>query len=71
MQELEYLTDSTGTPTAVVIPIALWRQLLPQEDSSPSAISEALEDYCLNRAIDAGKQTPLLTRAEALAYLEE
>jgi hypothetical protein len=71
MPDLEYLTDSTGIPTAVVIPIALWRQLLPHEDASQEAIGEALEDYCLNRAIDEGKQTPLLTRAEALAYLEE
>jgi hypothetical protein len=45
MPDLEYLTDSTGTPTAVVIPIALWRQLLPHEDASPDAIGEALEDY--------------------------
>jgi hypothetical protein len=71
MPDLEYLTDSTGILTAVVIPIALWRQLLPYEDASQEAIGEALEDYCLNRAIDEGKQTPLLTRAEALAYLEE
>jgi hypothetical protein len=71
MQNLEYLTDSEGKPTAVVIPIALWRQLLPQEDTSPEAITEAIEDYCLNRAIDEGKQTPLLTHAEALAYLQE
>jgi hypothetical protein len=71
MPDLEYLTDSTGIPTAVVIPIALWRQLLPHEDASQEAIGEALEDYCLNRAIDEGKQTPLLNRAEALAYLQE
>ncbi len=71
MQELEYLTDNAGTPTAVVIPIGLWRQLLPHEDASPAAIGEAIEDYCLNRAIEEGKQTPLLSRAEALAYLEE
>jgi hypothetical protein len=52
MQNLEYLTDSEGRPTAVVIPIALWRKLLPTDESSPEAISEALEDYCLNRAMD-------------------
>jgi hypothetical protein len=69
MQNLEYLTDSEGKPTAVVIPIELWRQLLPTDESSPEAISEALEDYCLNQAMDEGKQTPLLDRAAA--YLEE
>jgi hypothetical protein len=55
----------------VVIPIDLWRQLLPTEDSSTEAIGEALEDYCLNRAMNEGKQTPLMNRAEALADLEE
>jgi hypothetical protein len=34
-------------------------------------IGNALEDDCLNRAIDEGKQTPLLDRAAALAYLED
>jgi hypothetical protein len=71
MLNLEYLTDSEGKQTAVVIPIDLWRQLLPREDSSSEAISDALEDYCLNRAMDEGKQTPLLDRAAALAYLED
>ena len=71
MLNLEYLTDPEGKPTAVVIPIALWRTLLPNEDASPEDLTEALEDYCLARAIDEGKKTPLLDRAAALAYLEE
>lgn len=71
MSKLEYLTDNEGKKTAVVIPIDLWRKLLPSDDASPEAISEALEDYCLNRAMDEGKQTPLLNRASALAYLED
>jgi hypothetical protein len=70
MLNLEYLTDQEGRQTAVVIPIDLWRKILPSDDVSADAIGEALEDYCLNRAIDEGKQTPLLNRAEALAYLE-
>jgi hypothetical protein len=71
MSELEYLTDNEGKTTAVVIPIDLWRKLLPSDEASPEALSEALEDYCLNRAMDEGKQTPLLNRAAALAYLED
>lgn len=70
MLNLEYLTDSTGTPTAVVIPINLWRKLLPTGNASSKEVTEAIEDYCLNRAIDEGKQTPLLDRSAALAYLE-
>jgi hypothetical protein len=69
MLNLEYLTDHGGQQTAVVIPIDLWRKILPSDEVSVDAIGEALEDYCLNRAIDEGKQTPLLNRAEALAYL--
>jgi hypothetical protein len=71
MLNLEYLTDQEGRQTAVVIPIELWRSILPNDDVSADAIGEALEDYCLNRAIDEGKQTPLLNGAEALAYLED
>lgn len=70
MLNLEYLTDNTGTPTAVVIPIDLWRKLLPTGNASSEEVTEAIEDYCLNRAMDEGKQTPLLDRAAALAYLE-
>jgi RelB Antitoxin alpha helical domain len=55
----------------VVTPIDLWHQIFPSDDVSADAIGEALEDYCLNRAMDEGKQTPLLNRAEALAYLED
>jgi hypothetical protein len=71
MLNLEYLTDPEGRQTAVVIPIDLWRQILPSGDASAAAIGEALEDYCLNRAMDEGQQTPLLNRAEALAFLED
>jgi hypothetical protein len=33
-------------------------------------LPEAPEDYCLSKAMDEGKETPLLSREEALAYLE-
>jgi hypothetical protein len=69
MLNLEYLTDPEGRQTAVVIPIELWRRILPNDDVSADAIGEALEDYCLNRAIDEGKQSPLLKRNQALADL--
>jgi hypothetical protein len=69
MLNLEYLTDQEGRQTAVVIPIDVWRKILPSDDVPADAIGEAIEDYCLNRAIDEGKQTPLLNRAEALVYL--
>jgi hypothetical protein len=71
MLNLEYLTNREGQPTAVVIPIDIWRQLLPIDNASLENLSEAIEDYCLNKAMDEGKNTPLYSRAEALAFLED
>jgi hypothetical protein len=73
MINLEYLTNSVGETTAVVIPIEIWQQLLPNRDSyrdpSLEVLGDAIEDYCLNKAIDEGKNSPLYDRAEALAFL--
>ncbi|NCR22687.1 MAG: hypothetical protein GPJ27_12490 [Microcystis aeruginosa L111-01] len=68
---IEYLTDQNGQTKAVVIPIELWRQVFPQEDMSCEEFTEAIEDYCLNQAMDEAQQSPLLAIEEALAYLEE
>ena len=71
MLNLEYLTNKEGKPTAVVIPIAIWRKLLPIDNASLEDLSEAIEDYCLNKAMEEGKKTPLYSHAEALAFLED
>ncbi len=73
MLNIEYLTNKDGDAIAVVIPIDLWRQLLPipTEEAALEELQEAVEDYCLNKAMDEAANTPLLTRSEALAYLEE
>ena len=71
MTEVQYLTDQEGRPQAVVLPIELWRRLLPREDASAEELAEAVEDYCLGKAIDTGRRTSLLSRDEALAYLED
>jgi hypothetical protein len=70
MLELEYLTDKKGQLKAVVIPIKLWERLFLTVDASAEELSEAIEDYCLNKAMDEAKESPLLNRDEALAYLE-
>jgi hypothetical protein len=62
MTNLEYLTNSEGKRTAVIIPIELWQQLLPSEDQSYEIVSEAIEDYCLNKAMDEGEKSPLCDR---------
>jgi hypothetical protein len=73
MLNIEYLTNKDGAAIAVVIPIELWRQLLPipPEEASFEELQEAVEDYCLNKAMDEAINTPLLTHSDALAYLEE
>lgn len=71
MFEIEYVTNKNGQPKAVVIPIEVWNEIFPKEDSSLDELSEALEDYCLNKAVDEAEKSPLLDRDEALKYLEE
>jgi hypothetical protein len=71
MLNLEYLTNQDGQPTAVVIPIDIWRQLLPFENASLENLSDAIEDYCLNKAMDEGKKSPLYSQDEAKAFLED
>jgi len=70
MLSLEYLTNQDGQPTAVVIPIEIWRQLLPFDNASLENLSDAIEDYCLNKAMDEGKKSSLCDQAEALAFLK-
>jgi hypothetical protein len=69
MVELEYLTDKKGQRKAVVVPIEIWKRLFPEDAASAEALAEAVEGYCLNKAMDEAKASPLLTREEALAYL--
>lgn len=70
MLEVEYLTDKEGQLKAVVVPIALWRQLFPEENSLEEML-ERIEDYCLSKAMDETRESLLLNREEALIYLEE
>lgn len=70
MVNLEYLTDKNGQLKAVVIPIEFWQELFPNTNISSEELMEAIENYCLNRAMDEAKETPLLNREEALAFLE-
>jgi hypothetical protein len=68
---IEYLTDGNGNQTAVVIPIELWRNILLQDTDSIEKIKENIEDYCLNKAMDEAKTTPLLSREQAIDFLAE
>ncbi|MEO1673599.1 MAG: hypothetical protein AAFR77_22945 [Cyanobacteria bacterium J06631_2] len=71
MFEIEYLTDKNGQAKAVVIPIEVWKQMFLTEKISVDELSEGLEDYCLNQAMDEAQESPLLDREAALEYLED
>lgn len=71
MIEFEYLTDKDGKPRAVVIPIEVWQRITTTEAVSEAELSEGIEDYCLSKAMDEAKDSPLLDRAAALKFLEE
>ena len=70
MLNIAYITDKDGRQQAVVIPIELWRKILPRGNASVENVSEEVEDYCLNKAMDEAERSPLLNRKEALAFLE-
>ncbi len=70
MLQLQYLTDQNGQTNAVVVPISLWRKIVPQDNISVQELSDSMEDYALNKAMDEAEKTPLLSREQALAYLE-
>ncbi len=71
MIEFEYLTDKNGQLKAIIIPIEVWQRIFTAESISEAELSEGLEDYCLNKAMDEAKNFPLLDRAAALEFLEE
>ncbi|MBF0462260.1 MAG: hypothetical protein HQL87_12785 [Magnetococcales bacterium] len=69
MRKVEYLTDGNGQKKAVVVPIALWRQILPQDDGTEEALSETMADYCLGKAMDEAKEDLVYNKTDAMAYL--
>ncbi len=73
MIDIEYLTDKSGKTKAVVIPIDVWKKMFPSEDTfiNELSISENMEEYCLSKAMDEAKKSPLLNREEALKFLKE
>ncbi|MFQ5631416.1 MAG: hypothetical protein ACE5I1_21800 [bacterium] len=71
MKELEYISDKNGVAKAVVIPIEIWKRILPQGVHSEDEITDAVEDYCLNKAMNEAKKTPLLSKEEAISFLKK
>ena len=71
MLEIEYLIDKNGDKKAVIIPIELWKKIMPIDEDNLDNLPDAIEDYCLNKAMEEGLSSPLLDRESALKFLEE
>ena len=71
MNSIEYITDIKGRLKGIFIPIEIWRKIFPEFPQSLEELIESFEDYCLNKAMDEAKNTPLLSKGEALKFLSE
>ncbi len=71
MLELEYLINKKGQLKGVIIPIEIWKKVFPEMPTSLEDFEEAIEDYCLSKAMDEAKNTALLSKEEALKFLEK
>lgn len=69
--KFDYLADNRGQLKGVMIPPELWQQLFSEEPTSVEAFIEGIENYCLNEAMNEAKETALLSKDEAIAYLSE
>jgi len=43
MTEIQYVSDETGNPTAVIIPIELWREIESEKETAYLLKSEAMK----------------------------
>ncbi len=71
MNGIEYLTDTQGKLKGIFIPIKIWKKIFPEFPQTLEELIESFEDYCLNKAMDEAKNTPLLSKEEALRFLSE
>jgi len=49
---MQYITDRSGNPTAVVLPIEFWRSIFPQDDTDKLLSSKKMKA----RILDAMKR---------------
>ncbi len=51
--EIQYVSDETGTPTAVIVPIALWHELASETETAYLLKSEKMRE----RLVEARNRT--------------
>jgi len=62
---IQYVSDETGTPTAVIIPIELWRDLASEKETAYLLKSKAMK----KRLLEAKKRREGMPFEEALKKL--
>ena len=65
LMNIQYVSDETGTPTAVIIPIELWRDLASEKETAYLLKSKAMKK-CL---LEAKKRREGIPFDEALKKL--
>lgn len=63
--EIQYVSDEEGRPTAVLVPIDLWRELAAEKETAYLLSSEAMR----RRLLTARERTERISFEEARAEL--
>jgi PHD/YefM family antitoxin component YafN of YafNO toxin-antitoxin module len=63
--EIQYVSDEEGKPTAVLVPIELWRELAAEKETAHLLSSEAMR----RRLLEASRRTEVIPFEEARAKL--
>lgn len=63
--EVQYVTDADGNPTAVLVPIEVWREIESERETAYLLKSPAMRE----RLLQARKRSEGIPLADALAQL--
>jgi antitoxin YefM len=63
--DLQFVSDDTGQPVAVIVPIALWREIAAQQETVYLLKSETMRQ----RLAEARKHDPGISRESAAEKL--
>ncbi len=65
MSELQYISDESGNPVGVIVPIELWREIEPEKETAYLLNSENMK----RRLLEAKERTDGISFQEACEKL--
>jgi hypothetical protein len=65
MTDIQYISDESGNPTAVIVPIELWREIESEKETAYLLKSETMK----RRLLEAKERQPGIPFEEALEKL--